>query len=771
MSELDKIRAPYGFVPLSEHIYFPDWGPAATQDVPFRDGVCGWIDVEIEALSPIFVRDASSKSDFFRTPDGKFAIPGSSLRGLIRNVVEIATFGRMGRVNDHRYGVRDLANNELYGRHMARIEKGAPGFGGRPGPGRPVPLVNAGWMRKAKPEDGEGIAAVIEAVDFAKLEYRKLLDLARARGVTGFQPGDRQSSVRKYKAWDKELTIRPRIKPIERSGAYPSSYGEVDSTSEGTDEWQLVFTGQPNRWNPSDPPRKGRGAGNPKHHDFAFRQKRNGRTFMIPQARKGDEDRATFEDFEFIHADRGQQNRADESPNEEWKYWKARFGAGKDVPVFFLEEAGVAKSFGLAMMFRLAFRRTTRDAVRNRQRDLELHSLDFGEAMFGRVRSDRRAKGEESGEAALKGRVSFETCVALGDPKPQGQVEVVLGGPKASYYPNYIEQDVNHPGSPPRRVGGKPDYRTLMDTDAVVRGWKRYRPLTKVIDPPRPTKGSGAPMDLGKVGSVFRPLPAGTKFVGRIHCHNLKTAELGALLWALSLGEASPADPKKACRHMVGLGRPLGYGSARISIKSSDLRRNENWSKLDESGLAGCGAAFADVMEKWARDHGIAGGWAASRAIFELQELARPFDAADGRHMQINHPDWKNEFQQAKLLGLALASAGDDAEWRAAVKRAGFEGSGAQLPPGAATKAQRGASSGSASTSLKVWPGMKGGSLLKVRLTGKTKKGKWTCDAVEFKAKGAISFGEAPTEAKEGDEREVIVQAGGDASNLGLKWP
>ncbi|MBI4820407.1 MAG: TIGR03986 family CRISPR-associated RAMP protein [Deltaproteobacteria bacterium] len=762
MSDLDKIRAPYGFVPLSEHIYFPPWHGYVSQDVPFGDGVCGTLDVEVEALSPIFVRDSKSPDQFFATPDSKFALPGSSVRGALRNVVEIATFGRLGRLNDHRYGVRDLANNELYVQRMSKIEKSKDSHGRSMA--RPVPLVNAGWMRKAtRDEQIRGIAAVIRPVDFAKIEYRKLLDLARTRSVGSFQPGDRQSSVKKYRSWNKELTFRPKVKPIDRTGTFPSRYGEVETLDGGNDVWTLVFTGQPNRWDPSAPPRKGKGAGNPKHHDFAFRASTSATLELEVFAKRVEDDsRATFEDFEFIHADRGQQHRADESPNEEWRFWKERFQAGDLVPVFFLSEQGQVKSFGLAMMFRLAYAHTTRDAVRRRQRSLESKDLDFAETLFGHVRQEKLSKGEKSQGVALKGRLGFEAFVAEGSPKPMGLVTVVLGGPKASYYPNYIEQDPRRPGSPPARVAGKPDYKTLMDEDAVVRGWKRYRPLTSLISPPEPTKGDGSKMSLDRVGSRFRPLPTGTKFVGRIQLHNVKRVELGALLWSLNLGELGAFQPKTSCRHMIGMGRPLGYGSARMTVRTAQLFANDGWRAMDRSELDGCRAEFEELMDSWCREKGEPGGWAASRAIFELRELARPLEAKDGRHMQINHPEYRNEFQQAKLRGLALAAAGDEAEWEAAVKASGFAG--------ATTSAERGPTARKPSATKKAWPGMKGGSMLLVKLTGKSKKDKWMCEAVDYVAKGTISFGDAPESAKEGEVVEVVVQAGGDGMNLGLRW-
>ena len=95
---MDKITAPYNFVPLSRSVYFPPWAPQASQDWPFEDGLCGVLDYEVEALGPLFVRGQQPPGartlEFFKTPDGKFAIPGSSLRGLLRNIVRAAFASR-----------------------------------------------------------------------------------------------------------------------------------------------------------------------------------------------------------------------------------------------------------------------------------------------------------------------------------------------------------------------------------------------------------------------------------------------------------------------------------------------------------------------------------------------------------------------------------------------------------------------------------------------------------------------------------------------------
>src|SRR5690606_16949138 len=119
------LKAPYNFVPLSKKVVFPHWANVISHDIPFEDGLSGSFKVEIETQSPIFVRDGVSKKDglnqdhntinkFFRYKD-KYCIPSSSLKGTIRNVLEIMSFGNIRKnTQDKTYAVRDLNNENLY---------------------------------------------------------------------------------------------------------------------------------------------------------------------------------------------------------------------------------------------------------------------------------------------------------------------------------------------------------------------------------------------------------------------------------------------------------------------------------------------------------------------------------------------------------------------------------------------------------------------------------------------------------------------------------
>ena len=101
---------PYRFVPLSGLVLLPDWGAQASHDHPFRDGVSGELDVALHCHTPLCLGGEQTAStdttparvSMFRTPDGEPAIPGSSLKGMLRNVLAIAAFARFRQVECQR---------------------------------------------------------------------------------------------------------------------------------------------------------------------------------------------------------------------------------------------------------------------------------------------------------------------------------------------------------------------------------------------------------------------------------------------------------------------------------------------------------------------------------------------------------------------------------------------------------------------------------------------------------------------------------------------
>jgi len=130
-----KAHAPYNFVPLNEQVVaVPDFEPVNEKDCSVLKKIpafnkyhhdtkrrTGWIEVTIETQTPLYIRGTLSENelgpdketkdqpDFF-SPANTLRIPGSSLRGMVRSLVEIASFAKFNTYTDKRLYYRALAD-------------------------------------------------------------------------------------------------------------------------------------------------------------------------------------------------------------------------------------------------------------------------------------------------------------------------------------------------------------------------------------------------------------------------------------------------------------------------------------------------------------------------------------------------------------------------------------------------------------------------------------------------------------------------------------
>lgn len=163
----EKLTAPYNFVPLNKEVYCPDWSNQVSMDIPFSDGEDGIIEVEIENLSPLFTRNGvaqdSKLSEYSSHIVGKngekhYFIPGTTLKGMLQNVMKILSFGKMDRVNDDYFGYRNFdtkTSNNDYTNRMASVE--------------------AGWLKKK----GDDYYLVPCPSEYEKITHKELQNIVR----------------------------------------------------------------------------------------------------------------------------------------------------------------------------------------------------------------------------------------------------------------------------------------------------------------------------------------------------------------------------------------------------------------------------------------------------------------------------------------------------------------------------------------------------------------------------------------------------------------
>jgi CRISPR-associated protein (TIGR03986 family) len=670
--ELPALTAPYAFVPHNDIVFEPEWADLVSQDVPFSDGVSGVIAIEIEAVTPLFVGAAKTREGTDREPAekarytfrGEPAIPSASLKGVIRSVVEAASLGRMGeRIDDRRYSIRDLHNPRDYISHMTED------YG---------PKSLAGWL-SLDPATGEWLLqpcdySVVRQGDleaFARNTHRRELFLGRS-SPHGPRTKFPQSMIEKYKIWGNlplEIRFDPDAWQVRDDWAKGRRLSRADSIGSGDTVGTIVFTGQPqDRWDD----RARRARKDSKQVDFLFHRETGPCIAVPPRVR---------EDFESVHRDPNTRQ-----PNKEWDYWRQRMykvalpEMKRRVPVFWLNDGSGAepriRAMGLSMMFRLAYRNSTRDLARQRglgggqpYSDPHAAPMDLADCLFGRV-----VPGE--GPASLKGRIRFSHALrsAAGAVVDEAAVTAPMLAPKASFYPAYIAQrHVTGPAGRPQvptgtapDVGwneGFPDYSTWHDERTCIRGRKRFPASTVLRKPHEPEPYNG------KVMTRFVPLGRGTRFRAEIHVHNLRCGqfrrsesnslceELGALVWALTWGGRTETHA-----HMLGGAKPYGYGAARIRVLADGTELEPVRPGLEPLAgaaavefLARSAADFERMMDDRLKQARINARWNDSEQVRELlacADLALGDKAAEsGRLAYMREP---KQFQQIKARGTQL---------------------------------------------------------------------------------------------------------------------
>lgn len=585
--------APYNFVPLSTEVFTCGLVDDYSHDVPFRDGLCGWLDLTIEAATPLLVGGAREKAsdreagwvEFCKLPDGgeSFYIPGSSLRGLIRNVIEIAGFSRFNLVDDRRFSFRDLSGGNQRGGMIRKYMDRMNGDYGVP---------QAGWLFF---EDGRW---KVTPCKYARIRLSEICDV-KPRDLQHKPAPVKYAAVKKYLA-RKGRGLEGYFRVTQRDESPDKEIMSLANEGEpGARPGCIVVTGQPN-------PKKTK--------EFVFFGTDN-RVVPVPE-----EVMNGFRDIHETESTATSHFGREDRDQTTWQY----FRSADRIPVFFHEDGGKVRQLGLSRMYKVPADRTIHELRRNSgDHKAREDELDLAEAMFGRVFERQAAAHSEDGdgppgkdEKSLKGRLSFGHARLTSDHKPVEQPPAILSNPKASFVPGYIHQ---HETQRPGQLRHGADYAHYLDDTSVLRGWKRYpvRPLAAaaVQEIPDNLKSKR------KMQTRLRTLPAGVRFHCRLRIHNMKPFEVGALLWALTFGD-SPAHA-----HALGMGKPFGFGQIRIGLNGENplqhLTCNDGNPLVPE--VPNLIQTFVGRMEDWAKGtKNLSNGWSGSDQITALLAMADP---------------------------------------------------------------------------------------------------------------------------------------------------
>lgn len=568
----DRIAcAPYTFIPLPETVVT---AVDSADQLPAHDSYAnpgyphtGYIDVTLTTRSPLYVRcglpldalDAGGdmpppagevpardlgrdRPEFFHTGDpASPVIPGSSLRGMLRALVTIVSYGKIGAVTNKRLFFRSVDNSSLGLAYRNRMTAGER-----------KPLVKPGFLRFS----GDG----------AQIVPCDMRPVARDARVDGTEGGSRNlqsylpANGTKQPSWELQHR-RVWVEPLANGRA--ASHISLEQRN-GWTEGIMVLTGAA----------PGGGA----------RQRQW--VFLPPDANAGPipvdaELVRRFEDDDQLSQWQEQafprsKPQGDSRPRDgalQRDAYRPNDPARLGDPVFYLMEEERLTFFGRARMFRLPYNHTPRSLIPaelNRPAD-----IDFAEAMFGYVKGKEVGTGQDDPARAYAGRVSVTSAVwqrgEQAEPWLQSEpiVPHILSSPKPTAFQHYLVQP--NPGN----SRGLEHY----DSDGsktTIRGFKRYWRQRDRTAAELSAPGTVAP------GSTqhtrFRPVASGQRFRFRVYFESLSPSELGALCWALR--PRAPAD-RQYC-HALGMGKPLGMGSVTLDASLHLTRRTPARASRDD---------------------------------------------------------------------------------------------------------------------------------------------------------------------------------------------
>jgi CRISPR-associated protein (TIGR03986 family) len=540
-------KAPYRFVALDNRVAQPEaevkqhWSKNALLDVPIDNGICASLDIEWTFVTPVLIGEEDGDRDVPLTINEKPVIPGSTLRGLMRSIAEVLGHAKLTQVNlHHQYGFRDFTHRE----HAAADAKGRN-------------EVLAGWLEYRETDEvGKSNFAISPAGKPIPIKIRQLNSGQQSDAEFRYN-WLRNSMWKRYSTYGmtrgKTVDFKKKITVSEATGVLVVSDTSPTITNDRR-KWLTKLEREDN----------GQGPGKGE-------QKKREHLFLEPQSAPVQLTHKQWDLFERINS-KPSRNRPE--PTGNWATLRTTLGIGEEdqtrrgrIPIFYVGEPGSdekAFEFGLVRMFKRPHKKTVKDAIPpSHALSLADFEPDFVEALFGYVHEDENADNAQQ----LAGRIACGMAVCTTDPADIEQIPkskpitAVLGAPRASYAPFYLQGQEKDWSSDHVRIAGRKRYPVRFANGADL------PKLEKTINGlATPTDKRNREVESRMV--FLAPKPGKSlQFSGQIKLHNVTRAELGLVIKTLLLG----TDPDPKTWHLLGRAKMAGAGQCRVTRISGQI--------------------------------------------------------------------------------------------------------------------------------------------------------------------------------------------------------
>jgi CRISPR-associated protein (TIGR03986 family) len=582
-------RAPYNFVELPEKIVEAELqcdGKLRNNDRYHLDRHTGRIECTLTTESPLYIRcgltpsdfsnfgdtpnedltpeQRKKKAEFFQHPSNLLhpVLPGSSLRGMLRTLVEIISFGKIERVSDQqKFFFRAVAAEnddplrDKYKDHIGNMAKNVQSgylecdkkqnkwFV------RPSQKIDEQLFIEVKEEDIKD--ALPSLILMKKANYiPQYIQISFEVTETSINVSDKLNKYSSYKGW------------LVTSGNMLENL--LEKTTEQEREKLLQ-----------------KKEGRKYHYIVGEADSSATRLEISPDAIQNYRDALT-------NFQKGKEKQFQNNPKNRFTEKMGVLQEG--LPIFYCEPQNgqsIVTLFGQSPNFRIPYSPNNdgkaASAVDFIPKEVgESDVIDLADAIFGFVRGKKDKieqnttdKTKEKREQSRAGRIFVSDAhTGYKADKDDTITPQILASPKPTTFQHYLVQTTQE----------KPKlkhYASKPNEETVIRGHKLYWHKGNVSKDKIQADATKAEIEEKRSQyTEIKPIKQGVSFEFTIQFENLSDVELGALLWILTLSndEANQLkllnlDGKEKYRLSLGMGKPLGMGS--VMLEKSKLVLNE----------------------------------------------------------------------------------------------------------------------------------------------------------------------------------------------------
>lgn len=486
---------------------------------------------KLENKTPLFIMGESeqdskghTKERFYREK-GIPIIPASSLKGAIRNVIDVLTNSVIRNVEDE------------------KLEQ-------RIGAGK---FESVFGIIESLPENGKN--GVIVEAEKIKVKTKEKIEIGHKK--FNFEDNGKEFSKKYnnkdgliervklkdsiYNLKETEIKIKPGVTTVEKLITNSEEYKNYLADNENGVQGVLWFSS----------PIFG------KIYEKLLIPKKNGKKFEFSKEE--------YEDFKYIIKQRAERIKNGKDINSSTFYYDKNLEKG-DPLLFEVKDGKMAEHLAFSEIPRLRYKFSSLDLVPEEFRPSDsLKKLSFSERLFGTT-GDTTKKDEEKKDelVALSGRVFFEdaknykpemidngnpvTLKAFGEPHPT----------LTTFYLDNIEKNYNE--NKGVSIRGRKFY--WHHKEKIGKPFSEYR---KSVEMPKDKNGQNK----FAYNSSLELMDINNEFEFNVNFENLTDEELGVLIYAIELEDG--------LLHKIGKGKAFGFGSCKIEIKEFLLENRDKY--------------------------------------------------------------------------------------------------------------------------------------------------------------------------------------------------